>query len=113
MLVLPLLLQALLIVIGNPDILKQDPNWHALLLSCQRRGATAGAAMPDLHEDDFSTNSSSSNGGAAEADMLEKLMSSLTLGDAGAGGAAAAAEFGLQEWSALIGEAGAGMVRHE
>uniref|UniRef100_A0A383WFR0 RNA helicase n=1 Tax=Tetradesmus obliquus TaxID=3088 RepID=A0A383WFR0_TETOB len=114
--------QALLIVVGNPAILMQDPNWLALLLSCQQRGATAGQPMPDLNDaaarasygaangaNDGS--SSSSNGGVVG--LLERLMSSLTLGDAGAAGGVAAAEFGLQDLSGLVGEAGAGMVRHE
>jgi hypothetical protein len=109
----------------------QDPNWLALLLSCQQRGATAGQAMPDLNaaaaeasgSGAYSTangysGSSSSSGGVVG--VLERLMSSLTLGDAGAGGvagdaaaAAAADGFGVQDFCGLIGEAGAGMVRHE
>jgi hypothetical protein len=89
----------------------------ALLLSCQQRGKVVGN-MPDLHE----AAGEASNGGVARgssggvAGMLERLMSSLTLRDAGAGGVAgdgAADGVGLQDFSGLVAEAGAGMVRYE
>ncbi|WIA14327.1 hypothetical protein OEZ85_002857 [Tetradesmus obliquus] len=111
--------QALLIVVGNPAILMQDPNWLALLLSCQQGGATAGQAMPDLSDAAASAGYSAANGANGSSSssggvvgLLKRLMSSMTLVDAGAAGGAAA-EFGLQDLSGLVGEAGAGMVRHE
>jgi hypothetical protein len=103
--------QALLIVVGNPHILMQDPNWLALLLSCQQRGAVVGN-MPDLHEAAAEASNSSGGSSGGEAGMLERLMSSLTLGDAG-GAAGDAAGAGLQDFSGLVAEAGAGMVRYE
>lgn len=36
---------ALLIVVGNPDILSRDPNWHALLHRCAKKGSWVGEGM--------------------------------------------------------------------
>jgi hypothetical protein len=119
-------LQALLIVVGNPSILMQDPNWLALMLSCQQRGAIAGQAMPDLRTAAAEASSASggygnyySSSGSTDdaASQLEHLMASLSIGDRQGGTAAADAAdlglLGLQDFSGLVGEVGAGMVRHE
>lgn len=106
-------LQALLIVVGNPVVLKNDPNWRAFMQQCKDFGAVAGQAMPDLSTDSSINEGSSSSGtDSSMARLLEKLeglMSSLRLGDA----VDAAADYGGLSFSGLTAEVGAGMVRHE
>jgi len=40
--------QALLIVVGNPQVLASDPCWGALLVHCQRNNAYIGPKLEDI-----------------------------------------------------------------
>lgn len=48
--------QALMILVGNPHVLAQDPHWQVLIRHCADNGGYAGCILPDLSkfQDQFS-----------------------------------------------------------
>lgn len=101
------LLQALMIVVGNPAVLMHDPHWRELLRTCQRSGSTVGQAMPDLSADEDGISCDIQQ----QVHELERMMASMVLHQAAEQVAAAAAA--AAEISALVGEGGGAMVRHD
>ncbi|KAG1680363.1 hypothetical protein FOA52_015454 [Chlamydomonas sp. UWO 241] len=90
--------KALVVVVGNPDVLVQDVSWRALLRYIKANGgATGGKAIPPddvLDELDreqaagagAAAAGAAPGGGGGEAAGLAPLMQALTLGGGGAGG---------------------------
>lgn len=142
-------LQALLIIVGNPAVLRCDPNWLQLLRLAQDNGCTKGSPMPDMSESataaaatalqtGLGSRSSSraagagfSNGDAAHtqeqgvtAGISELIQQINALVMAGPGGGMPVVQQQEQQQqlllpgddlgfaSALVQEAGGGMVRH-
>jgi hypothetical protein len=117
--------QALMIIVGNPEVLQCDPCWRQLMRLAQAHGCCKGAPMPDLSEPAAAAAggvSSNGNGSSSAADAsasrleqelahLQQLMGSLLLSSLETSVATGAQQ--LLEISGLVAEGTGGMVRHD
>lgn len=139
---LPLHLQALMIIIGNPAVLVNDLYWTALMKYCQENHAVVGCPLPDLAAataaqqaaiDNSRHDGSTNHVHQQQVDELERLLTKVSLAESSTRPAQQQQQHGragspMQEalltgdthhwdggmnFSGLVEEAGGGMVRYD